>query len=197
MRARTLHKYIGVVLLVPFFGWAITGLVFFIKPGYAGAYEILTPKTYPLEKAEPVVADPGWVEFRYFRTVLGDHLIARTDKGWVHLDPRNKQPRSFPTESEMRLLVKDAFSVNLRRYGDIVNISGDTIQTDTNVVVKLDWSRLSFQQKGKDTQRIDMLYKIHYLQWSGVETIDKVLGITGLLLIVILTSLGVWLVIKG
>ena len=44
MRARILHRIIGIALLLPFFGWAITGMVFFIKPGYAGAYEILTPR---------------------------------------------------------------------------------------------------------------------------------------------------------
>jgi uncharacterized iron-regulated membrane protein len=44
MRVRNLHRIIGIALLLPFFGWAITGMVFFIKPGYAGAYEILTPR---------------------------------------------------------------------------------------------------------------------------------------------------------
>ena len=41
MPARLLHKIIGVVLLLPLLGWAATGAIFFIKPGYAGAYEQL------------------------------------------------------------------------------------------------------------------------------------------------------------
>ena len=37
MKIRKLHRIIGLILLLPFFGWAITGFIFFLKPGYAGA----------------------------------------------------------------------------------------------------------------------------------------------------------------
>src|SRR6185295_16198060 len=79
MRIRRLHRIIGIVLLLPFLGWAITGLIFFIKPGYEGAYEVLSPKTYSLDRAISISPDPSWLEFRYFRTILGEHLIARTN----------------------------------------------------------------------------------------------------------------------
>jgi hypothetical protein len=197
MKARTLHRTLGIVLLVPFFGWAITGLVFFIKPGYAGAYEILSPKTYPLTGAVPVTPDPAWLEFRYLRTVLGDHLIARTDTGWLHLNPANKQPRSMPTENDIKLLLRDAFSINPERYGNISSISGDAVRTDTGIEVTLDWNRMSLQQRGKDTDRIDLLYKIHYLQWTGVKSVDRVVGFLGLMFVLTLTTLGAWLAFKS
>jgi hypothetical protein len=196
MKARTLHRRIGIVLLLPFFGWAITGLIFFIKPGYAGAYEILTPKTYPLNPAVTVAPDPAWQEVRYFRTVLGDHLIARTDKGWVHLDPGNRQPRSAPTEAGIRLLLNDAFSANPARYGQISEVAGDTVKTNTGVEVAIDWNRMSLRQKGRDTERIDLLYRIHYLQWTGVKALDRILGFTGLALVIALTVLGARLALK-
>jgi hypothetical protein len=190
MSTRRLHRIIGIVLLLPFLGWAITGFVFFVKPGYEGAYEVLSPKTYPLEEPVAITPQPAWLEFRYFRTVLGDHLIARTGTGWLHLNPRNLQPRSTPTEEEIKLLLADAFSANPQRYGHIAAIAGGKVRTDTGIEVALDWNRLSLQQRGRDTDRIDLLYRIHYLQWTGVQGIDRLIGLTGLALIVVLTMLG-------
>ena len=120
MRARTVHRVVGIILLIPFFGWALTGLVFFIKPGYAGAYELLSPKTYPLNTQPPIGPAPGWQEFRCISTILGDHLLVRTRSGWIHLDPKNNQPRNPPNDEDLRKLLKDAFSVNPTRYGDII-----------------------------------------------------------------------------
>ncbi|MGH9802921.1 MAG: hypothetical protein ACRD82_21345, partial [Blastocatellia bacterium] len=88
IRTRKLHRVVGLVMLLPLFGWAITGFVFFVKPGYEGAYELLQPKTYPMDGGNiALTADPSWLEFRYFKTVLGNHLIVRTAQGWQHLDP--------------------------------------------------------------------------------------------------------------
>jgi hypothetical protein len=196
MRVRTLHRVIGVILLLPFLGWAITGFIFFLKPGYVGAYEILSPKTYPLDQAALISPKSEWLEYRYFRTVLGDHLLARTDKGWLHLNPTNGRPRSGPTQSEIELLLKDAFAANPLRYGDISSISGNTAKTNTGVEVTIDWDKLSLDQRGKDTDRIDLLYRVHYLQWTGVKSLDKVLGLLGLMLVLVLSSLGAWLAFR-
>ena len=196
MKARTLHRCVGVVLLLPFLGWAVTGFIFFLKPGYAGAYEILTPKTYPLTGAASISPQSDWLEYRYFRTILGDHLIARTDKGWMNLNLTDMQPRSGPTQSEIEILLKDAFTANPQRYGNISSISGLTAKTNTGVEVTVDWNKLSLQQRGKDTKRIDLLYKIHYLQWTGIKSVDKVLGLVGLTLVIVLTLLGAWLAIR-
>lgn len=189
MRARALHRVLGIILLLPFFGWALTGLVFFIKPGYEGAYEVLSPKTYPLDGAVTINPDPAWLEFRYLKTVLGEHLLVRTEAGWSHLNPSDGRPRDKPTEDEVRTLLKDAFSANPRRYGNVSRVSGDTASTDTGVEVAVDWKRLSLQQRGTDTDRIDLLYKVHYLQWTGVTVIDRVVGIVGIALVLVLTIL--------
>jgi len=159
MRTRTVHRVIGIILLIPFVGWAITGLVFFIKPGYTGAYEVLTPKFYPINNQVRIGEDPNWLEVRYLRTILGDHLLVRTDSGWMNLNPNDKRPRSAATDDETRRLVQDAFSMNPKRYGQIVSVNGNTVTTDTGVVVTIDWNRMSLQQTGEDTKWIDSLYR--------------------------------------
>ena len=189
MRTRTLHRVIGIILLLPFVGWATTGLVFFIKPGYTGAYEVLAPKLYPIKNQLLISEDPNWLEVRYLRTILGDHLLVRTESGCMNLNPDDRRAR-LATSDETRRLVQDALSVNPNRYGQIVAVNGDTITTDTGVVVTIDWNRMTLQQTGTDTKWIDLLYRIHYLQWTGVKSIDRVVGFTGITLVLVLTGLG-------
>lgn len=196
MLVRSLHRVIGLVLLLPFLGWAATGFVFFLKPGYAGAYAMLVPKRYPLDGAPRVVPDPSWLEYRCLRTVLGDHLLARTASGWAHLRPDGKTLRPAPTDDELKRLLADAFSADPARYGTVVSVAGTQARTDTGVAVTLDWSTLSLAQRGRDTDRIDLLYRIHYLQWTGVKAVDRPLGVAGLALVAALALLGVRLALR-
>lgn len=196
MKTRNSHRVLGIILLLPLCGWALTGLVFFIKPGYDGAYEVLSPKAYPLERAVTINPGPAWLEFRYVKTVLGEHLIVRTETGWSHLSAADGRPRAKPTEDEIKALLRDAFTANPRRYGNVFRVSGDTVSTDTGVEVTVDWDRLSLRQRGADTDRIDLLYKVHYLQWTGVTIIDRVVGIVGIVLLLMLTALGTRLAFK-
>ena len=193
MRIRKLHRVIGLVLLLPFLGWSVTGFLFFVKPGYEGAFESLQLRTYPLDGDLSISADPTWLEFRCLKTILGSHLLVRTSEGWLHLDPRSLRPKEKPTEEEIRSLVSDAISAHVQRYGNIIGISDNTITTDTNIRVVLDWKRLTLQQRGRDTDRIDLLYRIHYLQWTGITVIDRILGPVGLALVLTLSILSLWL----
>lgn len=188
--ARQVHRVIGLVMLLPLIGWAATGAVFFTKPGYGAAYDALPIKTYPLEGPITLRPDPAWREVRHLRTILGLHLLARTDTGWVHLDPVTLQPAAVPREEDVRRLIADAFTVNPSRYGRIAGFAAGTATTDTGAVIRFDWNRLTLQQRGRDTDRIDRLYRIHYLQWTGQETVDQVLGLAGLVLLTVLTMLG-------
>jgi hypothetical protein len=187
---RKLHRIIGLVMLLPLVGWAATGAVFFTKPGYGAAYDALAIRTYPLEGPISLRPDPAWREVRHLRTILGLHLLARTDKGWLHLDPVSLQPAARPRDEDVKRLIADAFAVNPSRYGQIVSLDGGTATTDTGAVITFDWNRLALQQRGRDTDRIDRLYKIHYLQWTGEKTVDKFLGLAGLVLLVALGGLG-------
>ena len=184
-------------MLLPFVGWAITGAIFFIKPGYGGAYEALAIKTYPIETTVTLPSNPAWLEARYLKTVLGEHLLVRTSSGWKHLDPKTLEERPAPTEPEVRALLTDAFTANPERYGHIASVDGTSVTTDTGVRVTLSWTRLALSQRGRDTDRIDGIYKIHYLQWTGNAAVDKVLGGVGLVLIVVLSALGVLLLLRA
>jgi hypothetical protein len=189
-KTRSLHRTVGLVMLLPFLGWGITGAIFFLKPGYAGAYEALQIKTYPFEATTQLQTDPAWLEVRLLKTILGGHLLVRTKEGWQHLDPQTLKPKPAPNEEETRSLLNDAFSINPQRYGQILAVEGNTIKTDTGVQAKLNWERMTLNQRGKDTDRIDFFYKIHYLQWTGIESVDKVLGGVGVALIFALSLLG-------
>jgi hypothetical protein len=198
MTTRTLHRVVGLVMLLPFLGWAVTGAIFFIKPGYAGAYESLAVRTYPLDTSLAVDGNALWREARFVRTVLGDHLLVRKGRGdWQNLNPRTLDQRPAPTESQLRELVTDALSANPERYGHIVSVTGGVANTDTGVRVTLNWYRLTLSQRGVDTDRLDALYRIHYLQWTGIAAIDKVVGAVGLILILVLSGLGVRLFFRA
>ena len=190
MVIRKLHRIAGIVMLLPLLGWALTGAVFFLKPGYSGAYETLPVKSYPFESEIKVTPDPAWLEMRLVNTILGEHLLARTSRGWLNYDPRNLQQRNEPSGEEIRALVNDAISTNPTRYGRIVSVDGGNLMTDTGIRITLDWNRLALSQRGLDTDRIDALYRIHYLQWTGVKPVDQVLGALGILLLLALSMLG-------
>jgi hypothetical protein len=192
-----IHRGFGIILFIPFLAWAVTGFIFFIKPGYNAAYETLAIKSYPLESQQPVNSHPDWLEYRVQRTILGTHLIAKTADGWVHLDPATMQPRSQPSNDDMRLLLNDAFTSNPERYGRVAAVSGDSAVTSTGINVIVDWTRMSLQQRGRDTDRIDLLYRIHYLQWTGNRKIDRILGLAGLAGVIILAVLGARLAFRA
>ena len=158
---------------------------------YEGAYDLLQVKTYPIVEPITITPNSSWLEVKYFKTVLGNHFLVKTSQGWQQLDPITLTLRKQPTNDEIKLLMMDAFSSNPSRYGQISEITNEIAITSTNVEVSLDWNRLNLQQKGKDTERIDNLYKIHYLQWTGIKLVDKILGLLGLSLVIILSSLGV------
>ena len=196
MTARRLHRLAGLVLLLPMIGWSATGAIFFLKPGYEEAYSALAVKTYPLATPLAVTTPADWLEVRYLRTVLGPHLVARTAEGWRQFDPVTLAARPAPGEADLRLLLTEAIAGNPVRYGAIMTIAGTSAMTSTGATVTFDWNRLSVSQRSRDTDRIDWFYKVHYLQWTGIAAVDRVLGLTGLTLIVVLSVLGARLLLR-
>ncbi|MDE0931524.1 MAG: hypothetical protein OSA77_12600, partial [Halioglobus sp.] len=167
MNVKRVHKVIGIVLAIPLVAWSLTGIVFLVKPGYDGAYQLLSVKTYPLEHAFKIGPSRDWHEARLLRTVLGYHLLTGEKGNSIHLDPVNMQQKVVPSDADIRRLVEDAIGVNSERYGKLINISGNKVKTSTGVEITLDWRNLSLAQSGSDTVLINNLYKVHYLQWLG------------------------------
>jgi hypothetical protein len=197
MRSRKTHKIIGLILVLPMLGWTLTGLIFFIKPGYSGAYEQLKLKTYPLEESIVVSSSMKWEEAKLIKTILGHHLLVKAAGKVKHLDPVSLLPKEIPSSMQYESLLVDAFSKNKERYGNVVSIKGYKAHTSTGIEVNLDWQRLTLSQTGQDTKIINLLYKVHYLQWSPFKGFNQLLGIVGLLLLITLTVFGIKIFVKS
>lgn len=193
---RRIHRFLGWCLILPFFVWALTGLVFFIKPGYQGAFSYLTVKTYPISNAVQIIPKPEWQEVKLLQTVLGTHLMVKQSDGWQQLNLTDFTVRPQPSVDDLQRLIKDAISVDSKRYGEQLLKTEQGFVTDTGVQIQLDWASLSLSQQGKDTELINNLYKAHYLQWTGQKTIDQVLGVIGLVLLMLTTVVGVRLLVR-
>jgi len=180
-RSRRVHRVLGLLFALPLFAWAATGLLFFLKPGYGGAY---APLELPLrELPGPRTVSPGAdaLEARWLVTPLGEHLLVRTSSGWRHLNAETGEEWPEPEPVALRPLVEAAIATDPARYGHLLgHDAAGRWTTSTRVRITLDWQRLELRQRGLDTDAIDLAYRIHYLQWTGVEAIDRVLGVIGL-----------------
>lgn len=193
---RTFHKTLGLVMLLPFIAWAITGIFFYFKPGYQEAYQPLPIKLYPLTKSITLPQQHNWLEIKQFRTILGDHLLVKNTDGWQQLNPINLQPITTLSQGEVNRLVNDAIESKAERYGEIATIDNFEITTTSDVRITLNWPQLSLRQQGKDTDFINTIYDIHYLRWTGIKALDQILGVVGLLLVVVLAAIGTYLTFK-
>jgi hypothetical protein len=191
-----LHRILGIILLLPLLGWALTGSVFFIKPGYSDAYQPLVIKTYPIDTSWTIDTAKHWQDVRLVKTILGTHLLVTTDGKTKHLNPYTLEEKALPSSHQLTVLIEDAISPNQARYGSITAIKDGVATTDTAVTITLDWNTLKLTQRGQDTELINLIYKIHYLQWTPYAAINQVLGFVGLFLLMALTVLGAMIVVK-
>lgn len=197
MSGAKLHRWLGIILVLPLLAWALTGAVFILKPGYEGAYDRPQLKTYPLPIALTISPQADWLEARALRTVLGEHLLVKTADGWQHLDMQG-QPNPVPNRAALIRLVQDAVESNPQRYGEVGDVNFATapvlaLTTSTGITLTLDWNSFQLSQRGADTGVINLLYKIHYLQWFGVKTLNIVWALVTLTLLLLATWLGVQL----
>ena len=187
---RGIHRRIGLVLALPLVLWASTGLVFLVKPGYGAAYAPLRAPLVPLSGTATLPARPDWLEVRRFATVLGEHVVVRTADGLHQVDPVSGAPRQAPPAADLEALMRAALAADPARYGSIVSRDGLEVTTSTGARVRLDWDTMTFSQRGRDTDLIDGLYRVHYLQWTGIAAIDRVLGVVGPVGMIVLTAIG-------
>lgn len=190
------HKLLGLILFLPFIGWISTGVIFLIKPGYKSAYEKLEVKTYPLDQTISISPEPHWQEVRLFKTLLGYHLLVKTEKQWLHLDAQTREEYVLPEIEERKRLIDDAIRGNSERYGvvSIYDQERSVFVTTMGVDITLNWNSLGLSQRGKDTKLIGALYRIHYLQWFGNKPADLMLGIACLAMLFFLVAIGVVMV---
>ncbi|MDG1906076.1 MAG: hypothetical protein P8I38_10675 [Arenicella sp.] len=214
---RRVHRILGWLLCLPLLVWACTALVFLIKPGYSGAYHQLSVKTYALTAQDMQsvqylpTSDNSWASLKLLRTKLGLHALKASTQSayprstddseqnppqlhWLYA-PSTKTWVPTPAISavQSRLLLEDAQTQWPERYGFdgawLTDRQG-VYRTATGVEMQLSWNSLSITQSGSDTQWINRLYRWHYLQWTGIDLVDRLLGIVGLGLLFAMTFVG-------
>jgi len=189
------HYCTGIILLLPFLAWSMTGIFFLVRPGYEEAYERVPVRQYSLPQSLPVPIQPHWKEVRYFRSVLGEHMIVRDQSGWHHLHAETGEVWPLPSGDELKTLLEDAFVFNPDRYGNVVSVDDNLVRTDTGVELSVNWPTLGISQNGRDSRWIDRIYSIHYLEWTGYYITDRILGLGGLALLIYMTYTGALMVI--
>ena len=190
------HRWTGIALLTPLLTWCLTGLIFLIQPGYGAAYEALLVRALPLTEPLTIIPQEDWLEYKVLRTVLGTHVLVRGAEGWRHLNASTLEPFEAD-EQQRRMLVSDALTLKADRYGYLIESEADPYLTSNGAEIRLQWNTLGLQQYGVDTRWIDRMYRIHYLQWTGVKSLDKALGIFGLLLLILISVTGARLLLRS
>lgn len=167
----------------------MTGLVFLIKPGYSDAYGLIEVPTTSFDQSVDFTPPASSKEVRLLRTVAGIHILVRNEVGWQQWDEDCDCAR--PEDDEIaRALVASAISVNPERYGSIEQQTGMQFGTTTGVRLSLDWGSLRLRQRGSDTDLIDALYRLHYVQWTGVSFLDRAIVLLALSLLLFLVFVG-------
>ncbi len=183
-------------MIIPFVIWGISGLIFFIKPGYAKAFEQIRVKTYPIEREIIIPANLRGEEYKLLKTALGVHLLLTSGNKTVNYNAAVMKIFPVPSFDSLKILIDDALAFNKDRYGKVAKAENGKFITSTGVTVGLDWNSLSLFQSGSDTEIINLIYKLHYLQFTGKKTIDDIIGLVGISFILLLALFGGALSIK-
>ncbi|HSM13834.1 MAG TPA: hypothetical protein VLA66_07175 [Thermoanaerobaculia bacterium] len=190
-RVRRVHRVLALALALPLFTWAATGLLFFLKPGWAAAYAQLELPARELPGPRTISPGVEALEARWLVTPLGEHLLVRTAAGWRHLDAATGAEWPEPDAAALRPLVEAAIASHPERDGSLLGRDErGRWRTSTGVRIDLDWRHLRFTQRGYDTDAIDLAYRIHYLQWTGYPPVDRWLGGLGLAGLAALAGFG-------
>ena len=190
-----LHRYLALVLVVPLVVWSVTGLLFHLKPGWKRAYDMLDAER-PLDAKQvtPIASitaqfPEGVTHLELFGTAIGPLYRVSTANGDALVNATTGAKVSPLSESDARSLASDAISRSRLQaeYGEITHsdVRDDVVRFTTakGPIVEVGRTDARISQHGSDTARIDWLYRIHYLQWTGKKTLDRVLAIIGLALI--------------
>ena len=190
-----MHRYLALVLVVPLVVWSVTGLLFHLKPGWSRAYDMLDAER-PLDTTDVTAVStiastfPDKIQrIELFGSVLGPLYRVTTDKGTQLVDAKTAQRRSPLSEDDAQKLALDAVSRSSHKsgYGEIVKaeVREDAVRIHFKggPIVDVDRASGSLSQRGADTDRIDWLYRIHYLQWTGHKSLDRGIAVGGLALI--------------
>ncbi len=185
------HRWLAVLLVVLLAVWSVTGLLFHLKPGWDRAYDMLSAERggplHPARLVAPATAGDDITGLELIDTALGPLYRVTNAGGSFLVDATTGTRRSPLAEADARTLALDAVSRSKHPYGGVGSV---TMRDDAVVLVfsggaTVEVSRADarMSQRAHDTDRIDWLYRIHYLQWTGNKTIDRAFAVFGLALI--------------
>jgi hypothetical protein len=193
---------------MPLVVWTATGLLFSLKPGWGPAYEYLSAWRSG-EEASGAMSLAAFASSESGKDASSIAVQASTIGPLFQVERRSESDALYrasdgqqldPLSSDnARALVLDAVSRSLspERYGEIK--SEKSSDESFRFVfaggpqVSIDRHSGSIRQKGPDTDRINWYYKLHYMQWTGNESVDRVLGFVAIVLVWLLAAAGLLL----
>jgi hypothetical protein len=202
------HRWLAIVLLVPLVVWSISGLLFHLKPGWSRAYDMLDAERPVLSTTSvapiPAIAAmfPSQIsKIELFDTALGPLYRVTTESGTELVDAVGAARRSPLSAEDAKALAVDAVAHSAERggYGSLTatEVTERVVHVRfEHATVDVGRSSARLSQRGSDTERIDWLYRVHYLQWTGNKAIDRVLAMFGLALIWAVMLPGVVLFVR-
>ncbi len=213
---RSAHRLSGLLLLVPLVLWIGTGLLFHVKPGWEEAYEALAaPPPGPLPW-ERVVFSPAALMARGLLdqgpVVLAGHpsglvvYFGRRDGRPAAVDGTSGEPVPPASEEVARAFAHGAISASrhARSCGEIVSAEAAShrstltgsddpaflFRTSGGKRVVVDRVTAEVTQEGTLNERIDLLYRVHYLQWTPWKAVNVALVLAASLLALLLAASG-------
>lgn len=199
---RRVHRWLAIVLVIPLIIWSVTGLLFHLKPGWSRAYDLLDAERPAQVHLDKLVLPEGVTHVEVFSTAIGPLARVTTPKGDELYDADTGTRRSpLPIDAAQALAVDAiARSHYASTYGATTRVTSTeatvTIELADGPVVEVGRNDGRLSQRGPDTDRIDWLYRIHYLQLTGNKTFDKILALAGLALIWLVLIPGVVLFMR-
>jgi hypothetical protein len=204
---RRIHRALGAVLVVPLVVWTATGLLFLVKPGWSGAYEPLSAfrderldlaSLVPLSSLSACIAGASSVEvgstalgpvYRIHRPELGARLVdAVSGEVLPPLDANAGALVAADAASRARAAERYGTILEARKDGDAI-----VVRFAGGAEVRVGRSDLALAQRGRDTALIDLLYRVHYLEWTGSPAVDRVLELAAIAGTWALAGIGIWL----
>ncbi len=217
------HRAAGFLLAVPLLLWIATGLLFHVKPGWDAAYEALSaPPPGPLPW-ERVVFSPAMLKARGLLDP-GSVALAPHPSGLVAyfgrrgglpaaVDGTSGEPIPPSPEETARAtaVAAVAASRHAARYGNL--LPGSEAVTHRSALTGSDDPAFRFRTKGGHRilvdrvtgevsqesalrDRIELLYRVHYLQWTPWRTVNAALVLAAALAALVLSASGLLLLAR-
>lgn len=214
--ARALHRFAGAGLVLPLVLWIGTGLLFHVKPGWDEAYEPLAAPPSGPPPWERVVFSPAALKVRGLLdegpVSLAAHpsgLVAyfgRRDGQAAAVDGTSGDPIPPSSEGVARAFALAAISASRHTasYGTIVSARATVHRSAltgaedpaflflTTGEKRLLVDRVTGEvtQGGALNDRIDLLYRVHYMQWTPWKPGNVALVLGASLLVLLLAASG-------